>query len=1262
MASPRPAVSIILHGHRWPVAAAVAALRARVHDALPDAEIIETREDPARALGAAYLMNAAAFGASGGTLVFVEPSLLPSVEDLRAVVAAASDAQCVVVGMKSSNPLPYPSPWSQGEGFQFGGALPGSAVRDSSEARGAGDESAAGADLLSRLADDVARHAADLRGAPAPHAFVEQRTPVLALSRGAFDTLTGLDDRLWSVGIADDLIARAGLAGVTVRYVDIAPEVVAPPAYPLRPEIARLLAIRNALLIAFKTASADDLGETLARVAMRAIVESWRGTGLSTEVFAFGGSWGRKTAGSLRQRLTGRGGLEAPLADAEACLLPLLAIDSALDVLSAIPLDPQPSAIDERNAWQRIARAGHHAEAEAVPLTPTLSPQAGRGSRPLPDTPSVSVVVVNWNGKTHLRDCFGSLQRSDYPVDKLELICVDNGSTDGSVDLLRAEFPRVKVVALDRNRGFTGGNEAGVREATGDVLVFLNNDMRVEPDCLRELVGALDADCSCAGARVLSWDGSAIDFIRGSLNFEGRGFQDSYGLPNLPELATPAETFFPNGGAFAVTRDAYDRAGGFDPAFFAYYDDVDLGWRLRLTGTSIRVVGRAVVYHRHGATSRTQPRGQKRFLMDRNAFWTLMKSYGESALRRTLGPALVLAIRRILDESTLDTRAPLSQTLAPFVVRCRKRSAPKVWPARTVYDDAQAEPHAASPVRSLPLEALGALCAAVEALPSLAATRAQVQARRTVDDRAVLPRFGRTLELVSPFSSYRRIQQALMEAEELSEVFRARTRLLIIGHEALARHMSGPAVRVFEMGKALSSVARVTIATPGVTEVDHARCTFATYDPNEPSGLRRLAEDADVFLVQGFTLVKFPFLKAMHLPVIVDLYCPFTLEHLEQTRARLAGGADPQGERLAAVQRDAAGVLGVQNEQLIDGDFFICASEAQRDFWIGTLHAQGRINPLTYGDDPSLRRLIDVVPFGLPEMPIEEAAARATASSGATRVMKGVWPGIGLNDRVLLWAGSLLDWQDPLTLIRAVAQLSRTRADIKLVFMGTRHPNPLVSPMKVVEESRALASQLGVLDTHVFFNDWVPYEQRALFLRDADLGLSTHREHLETHFSFRTRMLDYLWAGLPIVCTRGDHFATLVDERGLGAVVPPGDVGALAQAIDTLLDDSDAGRARRDAVQANIANIREEMRWSRVVSPLARYCAQPYLAADHAPALREFRERLAQQYGGAKWVKQTVLRLGLSEYQFERLKQSKLGRAAMSLQTRRAMQRARRGS
>jgi GT2 family glycosyltransferase len=752
----RAPVSIILHGLRWPAAAAVAALRARLLDALPGAEIIEAREDAASAIGAAALMSASAARATGAILLFLEPSLLPSVEELRSVVAAASDSQCLT----------------------FMGRV------DRQTHHSARSTAPGGSDLLSRLAAEFAHaDASASQQGPLSRAAQGAATPAFAISRSAYDVIGGLDARLWSVGIADDLIARAAIAGVTVRHLDIAPESVAPPAYPLRPEVARLLTIRNALLIAFKTEHADALGETLARLGVQALLESWRGTGFSTDAFAFGGAWGRNAGalGSLRHHLTGRGGLEAPLADPDGCLLPLLAIDSMLDELSTAPSSSGGSAIDERNAWQRMSRGGHHAatdESTALLTNSALAtaesrskgqsdremahalPNRGSVAARLPGTPTVSVVVVNWNGKTHLRDCFGSLQRSDYPADKVELICVDNGSKDGSIEFLRAEFPRVKVVALDRNRGFTGGNEAGVREATGDVLVFLNNDMRVEPDFLRELVGALDADCSCAGARVLSWDGRAIDFIRGSLNFEGRGFQDSYGLPNLPELATPAETFFPNGGAFAVTRDAYDRAGGFDPAFFAYYDDVDLGWRLRLTGTNIRVVGRAVVYHRHGATSRTQPRGQKRFLMERNALWTLMKSYGGPALRRTLGPALALAIRRVLDECTLDPHAPLAQTLAPFVVRCRKRNAPQIWPAAAVYaeDDTNAgarrsralAPQAAgaaaaaatgstlprtpasgalSPVRSLPLEALGALCAAVEALRSIAAARSSIRQR-----------------------------------------------------------------------------------------------------------------------------------------------------------------------------------------------------------------------------------------------------------------------------------------------------------------------------------------------------------------------------------------------------------------------------------------------------------------------------------------------------------------------------------------------------
>jgi GT2 family glycosyltransferase/glycosyltransferase involved in cell wall biosynthesis len=1331
-----PEVTAILHAYAWPEAPALDSLRARLREALPDIEIIEAREDPTAVVGAATLINHAAARAAGRVLLVLEPSVLLPAEHLRALIDAARDGLAVEVprdGAASDKAAPaaeaVPS-HAERDGLALDAAATnearGGAVHDGRAVQrrrdaAASDETAQGGaaslvagGLLAAL-DALLQRERD-RGADSDALPVRQ--PVWAIARARFEALGGLDERFWSVGLVEDLRARAYVGGVAVRDVALEAQWIGPVAYPLLDPIARLLRLRNPVLTAFKTQAPDALGERLAEAVARAISRAWEATGLSETTFQFGGSWGRRDAAwrRLARGAAGRARLPVALRDPDGCLLPLLAIDSALE--HAIGVMPALSGERARNANEDDFLSAALPETDSAAFGAAggadLLPQEVAGDRDAEGVadvapadaiahdavahdavaayaaahdgePLVSVIIVNWNGVQHLRDCFKSLFSSDYPADRLDMICVDNGSTDGSRELLRAEFPHVKVVALESNRGFTGGNEAGVAAARGDVFVFLNNDMRVEPDCLRELVRAIDGSSACVGARVLSWDGRAIDFIRGSLNFEARGFQDFYGVPNLPELSTPTDTFFPNGGAFAVTRAAYTRAGGFDPAFFAYYDDVDLGWRLRLTGSGIRVAGRAVVYHRHGATSRTQPKGQKRFLMERNALWTLMKNYGDRALRRTLGVVLALAVRRLLDETDLDRHAPLARALAPFVARCRPRGA-STWSAATVYGPAS-NAAAKGALRAMPLESLGAMAAALAGLPRVARDRAAAQAARRVPDADILPLFGRNLEPVSSLGSYKRLQRTLSEAHDLPELFRARTRLLIIGHEAIAAHMSGPAVRVLEMGRALASVARVTIATPAAVEIEDPHVTFASFNPNDPSGLKRLAEDADVLLVQGFTLVQYPFLESMHLPVIVDLYCPFTIEHLEQTRSRLAAAADSSSssgasnEKLAAAQQDAAGVLGVQNHQLRVGDFFLCASEAQRDFWIGALHSHGRLNPLTYGDDPTLRRLIDVVPFGLPEEPATEAAARAeavaraeaaarpeTAAGGETAldaaapaengraVMKGVRPGIGPTDRVLLWAGSMLDWQDPVTLIRAVGELSRTRDDVKLLFMGTKHPNPAVSLMRVVEESRAVAQQLGLLDTHVFFNDWVPYNQRARYLVEADIGISTHRDHLETHFSFRTRMLDYIWAGLPIVCTRGDFFAGLVDERGLGATVPPGDPEALALTLARLLDDP----VKRFDIRSRLETLQDELRWSIVVAPLAGYCAQPYFAADRAPAMRAFRDRLELQYRGPKWLKRTALRLGLSEYRIERLKQSTVGRAAMAAQTRLALRRARR--
>ncbi|HEY9423187.1 MAG TPA: glycosyltransferase family 4 protein, partial [Microterricola sp.] len=224
---------------------------------------------------------------------------------------------------------------------------------------------------------------------------------------------------------------------------------------------------------------------------------------------------------------------------------------------------------------------------------------------------------------------------------------------------------------------------------------------------------------------------------------------------------------------------------------------------------------------------------------------------------------------------------------------------------------------------------------------------------------------------------------------------------------------------------------------------------------------------------------------------------------------------------------------------------------------------------------------------------------------------KGTLPGIGPDDKVLLWSGGLYNWFDPKTLIRAVAKLSETHDNVRLFFQGTKHPHPGVPEMGIVAESRALAKELGVLDSSVFFNSsWVDYADRHNYLGEADAGVSTHYAHVETTFSFRTRILDYLWAELPMVVTEGDHFAELIASEKLGVVVPPTDVDALTDALETVLfDEKFASAARR-----NIKRVRQDYEWGTVLAPLVDFVASP----QHAPDLVASGAVTAGSTGGAR--------------------------------------------
>jgi glycosyltransferase involved in cell wall biosynthesis len=386
--------------------------------------------------------------------------------------------------------------------------------------------------------------------------------------------------------------------------------------------------------------------------------------------------------------------------------------------------------------------------------------------------------------------------------------------------------------------------------------------------------------------------------------------------------------------------------------------------------------------------------------------------------------------------------------------------------------------------------------------------------------------------------------------------------------------IAGPGIRYRELARALARQFDITLATPNEGDKSGMPFRIWPYRRDRWDSLAPAAVRNEVIVACGDTVADFPALAELRIPLVIDGYDPHTLETLA------LWSREPKEVQLVRHQER----LTILRRQCQVGDFFICASERQRDWWLGLLEQEGRINPHTYNADPSLRQLIDVVPYGLPSDP-----PRATRPQ-----LRGVWPGIGSKDRILLWGGGLWEWLDPLTALRAVRLLADKGYEIRLVFPGTRHPNPSVPDMPLRTRSLALADELGLSGRHVFFGDWIPHEDWPAVLLEADIGLSLHPDTVEARLAFRSRVLDYIWAGLPMVVTGGDSTGELVTQYGLGKVVPPDDHEAVAAAVGWLLDKIDV----RDSYRKQFEQARTSFTWERVCEPLQRFCEQPHFAAD----------------------------------------------------------------
>jgi GT2 family glycosyltransferase len=257
--------------------------------------------------------------------------------------------------------------------------------------------------------------------------------------------------------------------------------------------------------------------------------------------------------------------------------------------------------------------------------------------------PEISIIIVNWNGRHFLDVCLSSLRRQTFR--DFETILVDNGSQDGSAKYVRARFPEVRVLALDQNLGFTGGNIAGYKLATGKLIVLLNNDTEAHPGWLEAVNNGSHSypEAGSFASKMMYFDnrqriencGFEVD-IAGMTVELGRDECDS------PKWNLPRRTFGACGGAVAFRRSMIDHIGFLDPDLFMIYEDVDLSFRAQLCGYDCVYLPQAVVYHRYRSTIRTRPALQV-FYAQRNIDLVFLKNM-------PLGLILRSAPRRLLYE------------------------------------------------------------------------------------------------------------------------------------------------------------------------------------------------------------------------------------------------------------------------------------------------------------------------------------------------------------------------------------------------------------------------------------------------------------------------------------------------------------------------------------------------------------------------------------------------------------------------------------
>ncbi|HYM60885.1 MAG TPA: glycosyltransferase family 4 protein [Thermoanaerobaculia bacterium] len=406
------------------------------------------------------------------------------------------------------------------------------------------------------------------------------------------------------------------------------------------------------------------------------------------------------------------------------------------------------------------------------------------------------------------------------------------------------------------------------------------------------------------------------------------------------------------------------------------------------------------------------------------------------------------------------------------------------------------------------------------------------------------------------------------------------TRVLLVCPEPLGHGQpAGIGIRFLEMARVLVAGGySVTVISADGGDVPDARCEAVS-----PQSILRATSTSEVAVVQGHVANEL-FSHGHPIPTVVDLYDPFIIENLHYFGSR---GAE-------VFLHDHATLM----MSILRGDYFLCASETQRQFYLGLFLAAGRLNPELFEHDPRLESLIRIAPFGVqpPRPPAERDL-----------------------ERPAVLFGGIYDWYDPIKAIDAVALAQRDVPGITLTF--TRHPNPEITPQGRAAEAVAYVKRRDLGDL-VRFEPWVAYGRRAEFFERFALSLLTFPQSLETDLSMRTRIYDYLWGGLPIVTSSAPGTDEILAWCDAGSIIRSNEPSDFARELVAIVRDP----ARHARMSAGARAFAVAHQWERVLEPLLSFCRDPRIEVtkdswsvrmqvpEHPPSILD---RIKRKIGGS---------------------------------------------